>query len=191
MFWKNHSLSMEYFLQKCSWQQFLKSSSFCEYCSMLKVKKKELNEPFLLTKTRKTEIMEFLFLKCFWKFMDTISHSDPSSHRKFYMHQENNVPFMTKKMQIDTFGTLWKNTDISPATPAQARYYASSIIDSTIWKIKTNLEKMCILSCINKKTLESFMWFMEKGFMNVHFKGAKKFYTLFECGQYFLQYQFI
>ena len=39
---------------------------------------------------------------------------------------------MTKKMQIDTFGTLWKNTDISPATPAQARYYASSIIDSTI-----------------------------------------------------------
>ena len=38
--------------------------------------------------------------------MDTISHSDPSSHRKFYMHQENNVPFMTKKMQIDTFGTL-------------------------------------------------------------------------------------
>ena len=70
-----------------------------------------------------------------------------------------------KKMQIDTFGTLWKNTDISPATPAQARYYASSIIDSTIWKIKTNLEKMCILSGINKKTLESFMWFMEKGFM--------------------------
>ena len=42
------------------------------------------------------------------------------------------MPFMTKKMQIDTFGTLWKNTDISPATPAQARYYASSIIDSTI-----------------------------------------------------------
>ena len=63
--------------------------------------------------------------------MDTISHSDPSLHRKFYMHQENNA-FYDKKMQIDTFGTLWKNTDISPATPAQARYYASSIIDSTI-----------------------------------------------------------
>ena len=116
MFWKNHSLSMEYFLQKCSWQQFLKSSSFCEYCSMLKVKKKELNEPFLLTKTRKTEIMEFLFLKCFWKFMDTISHSDPSLHRKFYMHQENNAFYDKKNANWHFWDTLKKHWHITSNT---------------------------------------------------------------------------
>ena len=47
-----------------------------------------------------------------------ISHSETSFLGKFYMHQENNVPFMTKKSKfciffsVDTFGhskKTWNN----------------------------------------------------------------------------------
>ena len=44
-----------------------------------------------------------------------ISHSETSFLRKFYMHQENNVPFMTKKVNFAFFfpwtllGTLKKH----------------------------------------------------------------------------------
>ena len=60
------------------------------------------------------KIMEFLYLKCFWKSVDTISPSETSLLGKFYMHQENNAPFMTKNVSfalfsMGTFGTLKKN----------------------------------------------------------------------------------
>ena len=35
--------------------------------------------------------------------MDTISNSDTSLLRKFYMHQEKNVPFMIKKVNLTFF----------------------------------------------------------------------------------------
>ena len=49
---KNHSLSKEYFFQKCSWQQFLKIQVSASTAACLKPKK-ELNEPFVLTKLEK------------------------------------------------------------------------------------------------------------------------------------------
>ena len=63
------------------------------------------------------KIMEFLYLKCFWKSVDTILPGETSLLGKFYMHQENNAPFMAKNVSfvlfsMDTFGTLKKkNTD--------------------------------------------------------------------------------
>ena len=49
--------------------------------------------------------------------MDTISHSEKSLLGKFYMHQENNAPFMTKN--VDFAFLPWallehskRNTDI-------------------------------------------------------------------------------
>ena len=36
--------------------------------------------------------------------MDTISHSDPSLHRKFYMHQENNAFYDKKKCKLTLLG---------------------------------------------------------------------------------------
>ena len=47
--------------------------------------------------------MEFLFLKCSGKFMDTVSHGETSLLGKFYMHQENNAPFMTKNVNFAFF----------------------------------------------------------------------------------------
>ena len=49
--------------------------------------------------------------------MDTISNSETSVLGKFYMHQENNVPFMTKHKNFAFFpwtllGHSSKNTDI-------------------------------------------------------------------------------
>ena len=50
--------------------------------------------------------------------MDTISHDETSSLGKFYMHQENNVPFMTKNVNFalspwTLLGHSQRNTDIS------------------------------------------------------------------------------
>ena len=50
--------------------------------------------------------------------MDTISHNEASSLGKFYMHQENNVPFMTKNVNfaLSTWTLLRhskRSTDIS------------------------------------------------------------------------------
>ena len=47
--------------------------------------------------------MEFLFLKCSLKFMDTISHSEASLLGKFNMHQEINASFMTKNVNLAFF----------------------------------------------------------------------------------------
>ena len=47
--------------------------------------------------------MEFLFLKCSRKFMDTISHSETSLLGNFYMHEKNNVPFMIKNISFAFF----------------------------------------------------------------------------------------
>ena len=35
--------------------------------------------------------------------MDTISHNETSLLRKFYMHQENNAPFVTKNVNFEFF----------------------------------------------------------------------------------------
>ena len=50
--------------------------------------------------------------------MDTISHSETSLLGKFYMHQDNNVPFMTKNLNFAFFpwallGHSKKNTGIN------------------------------------------------------------------------------
>ena len=52
------------FLPKVLLAAIFKNSGICEYCSKLKAKKGQ----WLLSigKTRETEIMEFLFLKCSW-----------------------------------------------------------------------------------------------------------------------------
>ena len=40
--------------------------------------------------------------------MDAISHSEASLLGKFYMHQENNAPFMTKNVNFTLFhGHFW------------------------------------------------------------------------------------
>ena len=40
--------------------------------------------------------------------MDTISHNETSLLGKFYMHQENNPPFMTKNVNFAFFhGHFW------------------------------------------------------------------------------------
>ena len=62
--------------------------------------------------------MEFLFLKYSGKFMDTISHNETSFVTKFYMREENNVPFMTKNVNFAFFpwtllGHSKKNTEIT------------------------------------------------------------------------------
>ena len=50
-------------------------------------KSKKASWVLSIDKIRKTEIVEFLLLKYFWKFMDTTSHSETSLLGKFYMHQ--------------------------------------------------------------------------------------------------------
>ena len=55
--------------------------------------------------------------------MGTISHSKTSLLGKFYMHQENNAPFLTKNVNYAFFpwtllGHSNKNTDITPVTEA-------------------------------------------------------------------------
>ena len=47
--------------------------------------------------------MEFIFLKCTWTFTDTISQNETSLHGKFYMHQENNAPFIIKNVNFAFF----------------------------------------------------------------------------------------
>ena len=47
--------------------------------------------------------MEFLFLKCSSKFVNTISHSETSLLTKFYMYQENDAPFMIKNVNFPFF----------------------------------------------------------------------------------------
>lgn len=80
--------------RKSSWQQFLKIQVSVSTGACLKPKKGSWT--LSIDRTRKTEIMEFLFLKCSWKLMDRISHSEASLLEKFFMHQENNSHFMTK-----------------------------------------------------------------------------------------------
>ena len=52
--------------------------------------------------------------------MDAISHSETSLLGKFYMHQENNAPFMTKNANFAYFpwtllGHFKKNIDNDPS----------------------------------------------------------------------------
>ena len=56
---KNHSFFMEYFFQKCSWQQFLKNQVSVSTEAYLKPRK--LNGPFLLTKLEKPKQWNFYF----------------------------------------------------------------------------------------------------------------------------------
>ena len=92
---------MKYFFQECSWQQFLKMQVSMSTAACLKQKKAWWS--LSIDKTRKTEIMAFLFLTCSWKFMDGISHSGTSLLGTFYMHQENNAPFTTKNVNFLSF----------------------------------------------------------------------------------------
>ena len=72
------------FLPKVLLAAVSKNSGICEYRSMLKAK--NTSWALSIDKTRKAEIMEFLFLKCSWKFMYAISQSETSLPGKFYMH---------------------------------------------------------------------------------------------------------
>ena len=92
---------MEYFFQKCSLQQFLKIQVSVSTAACLKPKK--ASWALSIDKTRKTEIMEFLFLKCCWKFMYTISHNGTSLLGTFYIHPDNNAPFTTKNVNFLSF----------------------------------------------------------------------------------------
>ena len=52
--------------------------------------------------------MKLLFLTHSVKFMDTTLHCETYLLGKFYMHQENNAPFMTKnKICIFFHGYFW------------------------------------------------------------------------------------
>ena len=52
--------------------------------------------------------MKLLFLTHSVKFMDTTLHCETYLLGKFYMHQENNVPFMTKnKICIFFMDIIW------------------------------------------------------------------------------------
>ena len=62
--------------------------------------------------------MEFLFLKYPKIFMDTISHSKRNLLGKFYMHQKNNAPLLTKNANFVFFpwtllGQFKKGTDLN------------------------------------------------------------------------------
>ena len=92
---KNSLIFHGIFLPRVPLATVFKNSGICEYCSILKDKK--ASWALSIDKTRKTEIMEYLFLKCSWQFMDMTSHSEISLLGKFYMGQETNVPLMTKK----------------------------------------------------------------------------------------------
>ena len=102
------------FLPKVLLVAVFKNSGICEYYSMLKTKKK-LNGPFLLKKTRKTEIMEFLFLKCSWKFMDTISHNETSLLKYFTCIKKIMHFFMMKNVNFVLFlwALLWHSKKIT------------------------------------------------------------------------------
>ena len=94
----------EIFLPKVPLATIFKNSGICEYCSIFKAK---INALWALSigKTRKTEIMEYLFLKYSWNFMDMISHSETSLPGKFYIYQKNSVLLMKKKVNFAFF--LW------------------------------------------------------------------------------------